>query len=96
MLRADDRQAVGALEQRQHLADRLDQVAVEVLGDQLGDHLGVGVAVEDDALGLELPLEGGVVLDDAVVDDGDQRRRRRRAGGRCGRWPGRASPSACG
>ena len=27
--------------------------------------------LEDDALGLELPLEGGVVLDDAVVDDGD-------------------------
>ena len=27
--------------------------------------------LEDDALGLELALEGGVVLDDAVVDDGD-------------------------
>ena len=50
--RADDGQAVGALEQRQHLAHRLDQVAVEMAGDELGDDLGVGVAVEDDALGL--------------------------------------------
>ena len=40
-------------------------------GDELGDDFGVGVAVEDDALGLQLPLEGGVVLDDAVMDDGD-------------------------
>ena len=40
-------------------------------GDQVGDDLGVGVAVEDDALFLQLALEGGVVLDDAVVDDGD-------------------------
>ena len=53
------------------LADRLDEVAVQVMGDELGDDLGVGVAAEDDALGLQLPLEGGVVLDDAVVDDGD-------------------------
>ena len=43
-----------------------------MLGDELGDDFGVGVAVEDDAFGLELALEGGVVLDDAVVDDGDQ------------------------
>src|SRR5262249_7043589 len=63
--------AVGALELVQGLADGLDQVAVEVVGDELGNHFGVGVALEDDALGLELALEGGVVFDDAVVDDGD-------------------------
>ena len=34
------------------LRDRLDQVAVEVLGDEVGDDFGVGVAVEDDAFGL--------------------------------------------
>ena len=49
------------------------------------------------ALGLQLAAQGGVVLDHAVVDDRDRARRGRRgAGGRCGRWPARASPSACG
>ena len=33
ILRANHRQAVSALEHRQHLAHRLDQVAVEVAGD---------------------------------------------------------------
>ena len=44
----------------------------QVEGDQLGDDLGVGVAVEDDAVGFQLPFESGIVLDDAVVDDGDE------------------------
>ena len=69
---ADDGQAVGALEQRQHLRHGPDQTfAVEAAGDQVGDDLGVGVAVEDDALLLKLPFQSGIVLDDAVVDDGD-------------------------
>ena len=51
------REAVGALEQRQRLAHGLDQVAVEMRRDQLGDDLGVGLAAERDALGLELLLE---------------------------------------
>src|SRR5262249_16758183 len=51
--------------------DGLGQVAVEVAGEEVGDDLGVGVAAEGDALGLELALEGGVVLDDAVVHQGD-------------------------
>ena len=42
-----------------------------MLGDEVGDDFGIGVALEDDAFVLELPLERGVVLDDAVVDDGD-------------------------
>ncbi len=49
-----------------------DDVAGQVTADELGDDLGVGVAVEDDAFAFELALEGGVVLDDAVVDDGDE------------------------
>ena len=51
MLRADDGQAVGALEQRQHACapPRPDRPS-RCCGDELGDDLGVGVAVEDDAL----------------------------------------------
>ena len=46
--RADDGQPIRPLEKGQGLADGLDQVqAVQVAGDQLGDHLGVGVAAED-------------------------------------------------
>src|SRR5262245_61769338 len=41
-----------------------------MMGDQLGDDLGVGLALEGDALRFELPLECGVILDDPIVDDG--------------------------
>jgi hypothetical protein len=74
---ADDGQSIGALEQGEGLADGFDEavpvvlVLGEVLGDELGDDLGVGVGVEGDAFFLQLALEAGVVLDDAVVDDGD-------------------------
>ena len=78
------------------LRDGLDQVAVEVAGDQVGDDLGVGVAVEDDAFGLELALEGGVVLDDAVVDDGDQAVAADVRVGVAVGGAGRAWPSGCG
>ena len=47
-------------------ADRLDKVAVVVLGDQVRDHLGIGLGGELGAV-LEQPvLEGDVVLDDSV------------------------------
>ena len=46
-------------------------VGRQLTGDELGDDLGIGVAVEADALAFELALERGVVFDDAVVDDGD-------------------------
>jgi hypothetical protein len=42
------------------------------MGDELGDHFRVGVAMESNALALELPLERGEVFDDAVVNDGHQ------------------------
>src|SRR5262249_37963378 len=45
-------------------------VVAEVEGDQVGDDFGVGVALEVEALGFELPAQGGVVLDHAVVDQG--------------------------
>ena len=43
-----------------------------MVGDQLRDDLGIGVALEFDAVTLELAFERGVVFDDAVVDHGDQ------------------------
>ena len=51
--------------------DSFGQVAVEVLGDQVGDHLGVGLGTEDEPLGLEFGPDLGVVLDDAVEGDLD-------------------------
>jgi hypothetical protein len=39
--------------------------------DQVGDDLGVGVAFEDAALGLELRAKLGEILNDAVVNHGD-------------------------
>src|SRR5947208_28965 len=66
-----DGDPVGALDQRQRLADGRDQVAVVVMGDQVGEDLGVGLGAELHARRAELLLEGGEVLDDAVVDDGD-------------------------
>ena len=56
--------------------DRLDRVlrglpAFEFPGDEMADRLGVGLALEGDALGLEFGLELAVVLDDPVMDDGE-------------------------
>ena len=52
-------------------ADGVDQVAVVVVGDQVGDHLGVGLGGEHGAVVDQLLLERDVVLDDAVDDDVD-------------------------
>ncbi len=45
--------------------------ALVLPGDQVDRDLGVGVAGELDACGLELAAQRGEVLDDAVVDDRD-------------------------
>ena len=50
--RADDRQAVGALEMEQRLLHRLDQVVLQIGGDQVGDDLGIGLAAEEEAVAL--------------------------------------------
>ena len=50
-------------------AHGLDQVAVVVDGDEVGDDLGVGLGREDGAAGLEALAQRQVVLDDAVDDD---------------------------
>src|SRR5438128_6872047 len=69
--RTDDRQAVGPLHHAEHMMDGLDQIAVIVAGDELGDDLAVGVALEENAVVDQLALERLEVLDDAVVYDGD-------------------------
>ena len=38
----------------------------------MGDDFGVSVALEDDAVVLQLPFQSGIVFNDAVVDDGDK------------------------
>jgi hypothetical protein len=42
-----------------------------VVGDEVAEHLGVGLRLEGVTLGREEFLDAGVVLDDAVVDQGD-------------------------
>ena len=51
----------------------LEQVAGVQVVDQVGDDLGVGLAFEDVAGGLQLGAQFVVVLDDAVVDQRDAR-----------------------
>ena len=64
-----DRVRAGDLvERRTH---RRLEVALVHLGDQLGEHLGVGVAGKRSALAGEIGAEGGVVFDGAVVDEDD-------------------------
>ena len=52
-------------------ADRGGEVAVVVVGDQVGDDLGVGLGGELLAFGLQPLAQVGVVLDDPVEDDVD-------------------------
>ena len=42
------------------------------LGDEVRQHFGVGLGVEDVALGEQVVLQLLIVLDDAVVDDGER------------------------
>ncbi len=65
-----DRQRERALEPGQRRRDRIFRrhARVEVPGDEMGDHLGIGLGVEAAAVGGQLLLELAVVLDDAVVD----------------------------
>jgi hypothetical protein len=50
--------------------DCLDQIARPEPGDEVGEHLGVGVGAEHDAVVLELLPQLEMVLDHTVVDDG--------------------------
>ena len=66
------RERVVPTEVGEHGADRLGEVAVVVLLDQVGDDLGVGLGAEDVALVAQRPAELRVVLDDPVEDDVDR------------------------
>ena len=51
---------------------RIEKVAArfQLASDQVGDDLGIGFALEHEALRLELSAQPGVVLDHAVVHHG--------------------------
>ena len=59
------------VEARHRVAERLAQVAGRpvLLAEQHGGDLGVGLGLEREALGQQLVLQVGEVLDDAVVDE---------------------------
>ena len=85
----DDDEAVGAgdlLERLHH--GHLQPVfslgieRVKADADEEGQHLGVGLGAEFQALFLQLPLERPVILDHPVVHDGPAVHWRRCAGGR--------------
>ena len=75
----DQRQGIGPMQQRQHLLHRLQQQVAASLSpsglergqavcNQVGDHLGIGVAAEHHTTRLQLFAQGAVVLNDAVLD----------------------------
>ncbi len=53
---------------RRHGVDRR-QAPVECAGDEMGDDLGVGLGLEDVAIGLQFRPQLAEILDDAVMDD---------------------------
>ena len=70
-LAADRGDGVRALDLAKRALHRPFEVAVVEFADQVDEHLGVGLALEDVALFGEPGPEGLVVLDDSVVDDRD-------------------------
>lgn len=68
-------QGICALDDRQRAADGTDQITVaKLLFEQMGEHLGVGLARERVALADQIRAERREVLDDPVVDHGDPAR----------------------
>ena len=70
---AEHGDGIGAMQAAHGLLHGLEQVAGVQVVDQVGDDLGVGLAFEDVAGGLQLGAQFVVVLDDAVVDQRDAR-----------------------
>ena len=67
----DDREAVRAADVIEGGLDRVDERSLVVARHEVGEHFGVGLAFERDALALQKSLKRRVVLDDAVVNDRD-------------------------
>ena len=65
------RKAKCAFDKGKGLEDSLFQVAVVVLGNQVGHHFGIRFGLEGDAFFDKFRLEARVVFDNAVVDDGN-------------------------
>ena len=73
MVAEQDGEREGAVKARQHRGDgrlRIEPLR-ELVGDEMGDDLAVGLALEAAALGLHLLAQRLEILDDAVVHDGD-------------------------
>jgi hypothetical protein len=88
LVAAEHGDGVGALQARHGALHGVEQVALVQVRHQVRDHLGVGLAGEHVALGLQLGAQLLVVLDDAVVHQRDAPRRvagsHVRAGAKCG------------
>ena len=76
LVRVDRDQGERALQTAAHQPHGLGEVAAggELLGEQMGDDLGVRLGGQVVAALGQFGAEGGEVLDDAVVDDGDPAR----------------------
>ena len=99
--RAERSDPVRSLEAAQHSGNGLERLllALELEGDQVGDDLGIGLALEDESLALELASQRHMVFDHSVVHDGHGGAAlacRRGEDGRCDPSPGRGWPTACG
>ena len=79
------------MQARQAGSDRICRAlaAIELAGNEMGDDLGIGLRLEDVAVGLELGAQIAEILDDAVVDDRKLRGRMRMGIGLVGLAMGR-------
>ena len=68
---AENGDRIRAVQLRDACLHRLEQVALVQAVDQVADHLGIGLAAEVVALGLERSTQFIVVFDDAVVGQGN-------------------------
>ena len=64
---AQNPQGIGPLDAVEHLGDRVQDIAVIVVLQQMGHHFRVGLGDKMHAVGLEKFLDLGVVFDDAVM-----------------------------
>ena len=71
LIDANHAQRIGAVDSRQRLFNRRDQVACVTVADQMRDDFRIGVRSKIVPIGLQLVPQFGKVLDDAVVNQRD-------------------------